>query len=97
MCVHYRELNKITAGENYPIPHIDDQLDSLKGKKCFSLLDLKDGFHHVAVHEDSIKFTSFVTPLGQFEYVCVPFGLKNSPAIFMRYVNTAFRELLDQN
>lgn len=96
MCVDYRELNKITARDNYPIPRIDDQLDSLRDKRVSTRLDLKVAFHHIEVDEESIKFTSFVTPLGQFEYMLVPFGLKNSPAMFMRFINAAFRELLDE-
>jgi len=58
LCIDYREINKITVRDNYPTPLIDDHLDRLHDKKYFSCLDLKSGFHHVRVSEESIKFTS---------------------------------------
>ena len=94
LCVDYQTLNKVTLRDNYPLPLIDDQLDALSGKEYFSLLDLKDGFHHIGVSSESIKFTSFVTPLGQFEYLKMPFGLKTAPSTFQRFINTAFSELI---
>lgn len=78
----YRMLNKITAKDNYPIPLIDDLLDRLANKKFFTKLDLKNGFFHVLVDPESVKYTSFVTPLGQFEFLRMPFGLKNAPSVF---------------
>ncbi|XP_018406547.1 PREDICTED: uncharacterized protein LOC108782710, partial [Cyphomyrmex costatus] len=63
LCVDYRELNKITVKDNFPTPLIDDHLDRLRGKSYFSSLDLRNGFHHVKVADESIKYTSFVTPL----------------------------------
>ncbi|XP_046740532.1 uncharacterized protein LOC124407965 [Diprion similis] len=65
LCIDYRFLNKIIERDNYPLPLIEDQIDTLRDKKYYSLLDLKDGFHHIKVTEDSIKYTSFVIPLGQ--------------------------------
>lgn len=97
LCVDYRELNKVTIKENFPTPLIDDHLDQLKNKKYFSSLDLKDGFHHVKVAENSVKYTSFVTPLGQYEYLRMPFGLTNAPRIFQRFLNRIFRRLIEKN
>lgn len=94
LCIDYRVLNKITAKDNYPLPIIEEQIDALYGKRCFSLLDLKDGFHHVYMSEDSIKYTAFVTPFGQYEYLKMPFGLKNAPARFQRYVNDILSDLI---
>lgn len=61
------------------------------------LLDLKNAFYHVKVKEDSIKYLSFVTPVGQFQYTRMPFGFCNSPSIFMRYIYTIFDLLVKQN
>jgi len=94
LCIDYRELNKITAKDNYPLPIIEEQIEALYGKRHFSLLDLKDGFHHVYMSEDSIKYTAFVTPFGQYEYLKMPFRLKNAPARFQRYVNEIFSDLI---
>lgn len=97
MCVDYRKLNDICVRDNWPLPLIDDQIDLLRNKKFFTQLDLKDAFHHVSVNKDSIKYTSFVTHNSQYEYIKMPFGLKNSPANFSRYINLIFRELIEQN
>lgn len=94
LCVDYRDLNKITVRDNFPTPLIDDHLDRLRDKSYFSSLDLRDGFHHVKVVDESIKYTSFVTPLGQFEFLRMPFGLTNAPRVFQRYVNDIFRDLV---
>jgi len=94
MCVDYRVLNKVLARENYPLPLIEDQLDALRGKKYFSTLDLKDGFYHVAMAAESIKYTSFITPLGQFEFVRMPFGIKIGPQMFQRFVNQIMADLI---
>ncbi|XP_014222790.1 uncharacterized protein LOC106649699 [Trichogramma pretiosum] len=68
LCVDYQVLNGYILRDNNPLPLIEDQLDALEGKTYFSVLDLKNGFHHIRVAEDSIKFTAFVTPHGEFEY-----------------------------
>lgn len=96
LCIDYRALNKITIKDRYPLPLIDDQIDCLSNSHYFTSLDLKDGFHHVLINENSIKFTSFVTPDGQYEYLKMPFGLCNAPAAFQRYVNAIFRPLLEE-
>jgi len=94
LCVDYRELNKHIVKDRYPLPLIDDNLDLLRGKKYFTCFDLKDGFHHIYVAKDSIKYTSFITPLGQFEYLKMPFGLATGPACFSRFIKNIFDEFI---
>ena len=94
LCVDYRFLNKITLRDNYPLPLIEDQIDKLRDKIFFTLLDLKDGFHHIDVSESSIPLTAFITVFGQFEWLKAPFGLKTMPAKFQRFINTIFSELI---
>jgi len=97
LCIDYRELNKIKVKDNFPTPLIDDHLDRLHGKSYFSSLDLRNGFHHVKVADESVKYTSFVTPLGQFEFLKMPFGLTNAPRVFQRYIGDIFRDLIREN
>lgn len=96
-CVNYRELNKRCCRDRYPIPLIDEHLDLLRGKKYFSSLDLKDEFHHIEVAKLSKKYTFFISPLGQFEFCKVPFGLCNGPSKFQKCANNTFKELIKIN
>ncbi|XP_043504567.1 uncharacterized protein LOC122525712 [Polistes fuscatus] len=92
LCVDFRRLNKVTLRDNFPLSLIEDQLDLLSRKKYFTTLDLKNGFFHIRMEEGSIKYTSFVTLMGQYEYLRMPFGLKGAPLRFQRYVTEIFRE-----
>ncbi|XP_042913385.2 retrovirus-related Pol polyprotein from transposon 17.6 [Parasteatoda tepidariorum] len=94
LCIDYRKLNSKTIKDRYPLPLIEDVLDQLQGSKICSKIDLRNGFFHIDVDEDSKKYTSFVTPDGQYEFNKVPFGLCNSPSTFQRYINYVFRDLL---
>lgn len=95
MCVDYRTLNKLTIKDNYPLPLVEYCLEYLDGKSCFSVLDLKMGFHQVKMEEKSIKYTSFVTPFGQYEFTCMPFGLKNGPSVFQRFITFILRDMIE--
>lgn len=94
LCADYRFLNKVTLRDNYPLPLIEDQFDKLQGKKYFSLLDLKDGFHNMDMEADSIKYMAVITPIGQFEYMKAPYRLKTAPARFQRFINKIFENLI---
>ncbi|CAK1581582.1 unnamed protein product [Parnassius mnemosyne] len=94
LCIDYRKLNKRIVKDRFPLPLIEDQIDRLKGAKVFTTLDLKNGFMHVNVHEESRKFTAFVTPQGQYEFMKMPFGLCTAPSVFQRYVNHVFQDLI---
>ncbi|XP_036142863.1 uncharacterized protein LOC118645589 [Monomorium pharaonis] len=85
----------MTKRDNFPLPLIEDQLDLLEGKKYFTILDLRDGFFHVRMHEESIKYTLFITPFGQYKYLKMPFGLKSVPLKFQRYITQIFREQIN--
>lgn len=90
-CVDYRELNKITRNDTYPLPRIDDALDCLAGSKYFSSLDLKQGYFQCPVEQKDIEKTAFVTPDGLYEFTAMPFGLCNAPATFERLMDTILR------
>lgn len=94
LCVDYRELNRKIVRDRYPLPLIEDQLDRLQRAIVFTILDLKDGFFHVPIEEDSIKYTAFVVPDGYFEFLRVHFGLCNSAAVFQRHIRAVFRDLI---
>lgn len=76
------------------MPLIDEQIDALSGHEVFSVIDLKNGFFHVPMATESVKYTSFVTPQGQYEFLRTPFGLSVSPTSFLRFVHKVFRELV---
>ncbi|CAK9802814.1 Transposon Tf2-6 polyprotein [Anthophora quadrimaculata] len=94
LCVDYRLLNKKIIKDRYPLPLIEDQIDLLQSAKIYSTLDLENGFFHVKVNKQSRKYTAFIVPDGQYEFLRVPFGLCNSPAVFQRFINAVFKELI---
>ncbi|GKB18995.1 putative reverse transcriptase domain-containing protein [Tanacetum coccineum] len=96
MCIDYRELNKLTVKNRYPLPRIDDLFDQLQGSQFFSKIDLRFGYHQLRVHEDDIPKTLFRTCYGHFKFTVMPFGLTNAPAVFMDLMNRVCRPYLDK-
>jgi hypothetical protein len=93
LCIDYLALNKITVRNQYPIPRIKDLLDQLMGGKYFSKIDLKSSYHQVLIEQTDVWKTSFASKEGLFEWLVMPFGLKNDPTTFMRMMDDILQPL----
>nr|GEZ45203.1 putative reverse transcriptase domain-containing protein [Tanacetum cinerariifolium] len=96
MCIDYRELNKLTVKNRYPLLRIDDLFDQLQGSNVYSKIDLRSGCHQLQVREEDVLKMAFRTRYGHYEFQVMPFGLTNAPAVFMDLMNRVCNPYLDK-
>ena len=96
LCVDYRQLNKMTMKNKYPLPRIDDLFDQLKGVSVFSKIDLRSGYHQLRIKDADVHKTMFRTRYGHYEFLVMLFGLTNAPTAFMDLMNRVCRPYVDQ-
>ena len=95
LCIDYRELNKTTAKNRYPLPKIDDLFNQLRGTGTFSKIDLRSGYHQLRIKNEDIPKIAFRTRYRHYEFVVMPFGLTIAPSAFMDLMNRVFKPYLD--
>ena len=95
MCIDYRQLNKVTINNMYPLPRIDDLFDQIQGCKILSNIDLRLQYDHLRVRERDVPKTTFRTYYGHYELLVMSFGLTNASVAFMDLMNNFFCEYLD--
>jgi len=96
LCIDYRQLKKVTIKNRYPLPRIDDLMDQLVGARVFGKIDLKSGYHQIKVKDEDMQKMAFRTRYGHYEYTVMPFGVTNTPGVFMEYMYRIFHAYLDR-
>ena len=91
MCIDYRQINKVTMKNKYPLLRIEDLLDQLKGAGVFSKIDLQSRYYQLSVKDVDVPKTAFRTRYDHYEFLVMPFGLTNALTTFMDFMNRVFR------
>ncbi|KAK8518017.1 hypothetical protein V6N12_033009 [Hibiscus sabdariffa] len=96
LCINYRQLNRVTIKNKYPLPRIEDLFDQLKDASVLSKIDLRSGYYRMRVKDADVPKTAFRTRYGLFEFLVMSFGLTNAPTAFMDLMNRIFKPYLDK-
>ena len=96
LCVDYRQLNKMTVKNKYPLPKIDDLFDQVKGASIFSKIYLRFGYHQLRIKDADVHKMAFRTRYRHYKFLVMPFGLTNAPVAFLDLMNRVFRPYVDQ-
>ncbi|KAF5481540.1 hypothetical protein F2P56_002181 [Juglans regia] len=94
MCIDYKELNKVTVKNKYPLLRIDNLLDQLQYSSVFSKIDLVSSYHHLKIREEDIPKTAFQTRYRHYKFLVMSFNLTNAPVTFMDMMNKVFKPYL---
>ena len=96
LCIDYRQLNRVTIKNRYPLPRIDDLFDQFRGARVYTKINLRTSYHQLGVRDTNIPKTTFRTRYGRFEFTVMPFGMTNAPAAFIDLMHRIFQPYLDQ-
>nr|GFC02970.1 putative reverse transcriptase domain-containing protein [Tanacetum cinerariifolium] len=96
MCIDYKELNKLTVKNRYPLSRMEDLFDQIQGSSVYSKIDLRSGYHQLRIREEDIPITAFWTRYGHFEFQVMLFGVTNALAVFMDLMNRVCKSYLDK-